>query len=99
MSDRPPLEPGEKVIGITQIMRERYANGSILHDRHLKSYVYPLDDETIERLAKVAHNTYWELVDDDSDDDRWDGAHTGDEERQSWRDITKAILADLVVER
>lgn len=89
-------EPGEKVIVVNQVMRERYANGSILHDRYVRSYACPLDDATIERLAKVAHESYW-LPYQMGNKPVWDAEeNTTEPEGDDWRRTVRAVLAALV---
>jgi len=55
------------------------------------------NDATIERLARVGNDTYW-ASDSESADYLWDGKWTDACDREDWREVVRAILAEFGAE-
>lgn len=57
--------------------------------------VLPMDDATVERLARTGHDAYWAPYEND-DDLSWDGPTMDDETREDWRRTIRAIFRELM---
>lgn len=92
------IQAGDRILTILEVLVIKGTTTTVFGTQDIvegkNAWKLPLDEATVERLARAAYEAFWR--DDPDSEGGWMGELTVDNEREDWRKMVRVVIAALV---